>query len=666
MKNPQRLSNTSALSRSEASFETFLPFLDAPPRHPVSWVGLTLAMGTMGIIVGQGNGAIAATRQPIDSLVNIPSVTTQSSRPSPEGIATPVWKHEVKKGESLWALAENYQIKPDTLARFNQLPSHAELSVGQTLKIPSLQPEIPQSLPKATNALTPKPLGLVTAPNLKSSETTAVETVETAADYLQETRERLSEQLTNAAERPGEIPAQVSDVSEPIKKPSSPQLTSLIPSESQAIPIPVIDVDGQEILPTSEATTPIPISVPTPETHQASIQPTPVDDSPTRLPEPKRFDKPLPPDETPQLEEAPREQAYYPSSGSTSTVLPNPLPITVPSPTVTTPVQRNTYQVRGGDTLNEIARRHGLSVTALIQANDISNPNLIKANQTLIIPKPLDEQTAKRSAKLANLSFPKRQPSSYPVNLAAAPSSAIHTDKLKADFEQLQADYTPSEIPVLAYGGADGASTTVGVAINPEWQKDQQKQPSSATNPSYNLDRDAPQSQLIGTATGRESNDNRFQVAVGTSVSPELPALLLPEDYLPDAPMKFTGYIWPAKGVLTSGFGQRWGRMHKGIDIAAPIGTPIVAAAEGEVITSGWNSGGYGNLVKVRHPDGSITLYGHNSRLLVRSGQQVERGQLIAEMGSTGYSTGPHLHFEVHPQGQGARNPIAFLPNRNR
>jgi murein DD-endopeptidase MepM/ murein hydrolase activator NlpD len=104
--------------------------------------------------------------------------------------------------------------------------------------------------------------------------------------------------------------------------------------------------------------------------------------------------------------------------------------------------------------------------------------------------------------------------------------------------------------------------------------------------------------------------------------------------------------------------------MHKGIDIAAPVGTPILASAPGEIISAGWNSGGYGNLVKIRHADGSVTYYGHNSRILVRTGQMVAQGEQISEMGSTGRSTGPHLHFEVRPDGMGAVNPIAFLPQK--
>jgi len=126
----------------------------------------------------------------------------------------------------------------------------------------------------------------------------------------------------------------------------------------------------------------------------------------------------------------------------------------------------------------------------------------------------------------------------------------------------------------------------------------------------------------------------------------------------------FNGYIWPAKGILTSHYGRRWGRLHKGIDIAGPIGTPIFSAGPGVVDFAGWNLGGYGNLVEIRHPDGSLTRYAHNNRILVNKGQQVKQGQQIAEMGSTGYSTGPHLHFEVHPSGKGADNPISYLPPR--
>ncbi|MEY3255564.1 MAG: hypothetical protein RLZZ29_695 [Cyanobacteriota bacterium] len=158
----------------------------------------------------------------------------------------------------------------------------------------------------------------------------------------------------------------------------------------------------------------------------------------------------------------------------------------------------------------------------------------------------------------------------------------------------------------------------------------------------------------------------------GTTVSPALPPLAAVDIYLPrdteednNSPA-FTGHIWPAKGVLTSGYGWRWGRMHRGIDIANGVGTPIYASAPGRVERAGWNNGGYGLLVEIRHEDGSMTRYAHNSRILVRVGQEVQQGETIAAMGSTGFSTGPHTHFEIHPTGKGAVNPIAFLPSQAR
>jgi murein DD-endopeptidase MepM/ murein hydrolase activator NlpD len=120
-----------------------------------------------------------------------------------------------------------------------------------------------------------------------------------------------------------------------------------------------------------------------------------------------------------------------------------------------------------------------------------------------------------------------------------------------------------------------------------------------------------------------------------------------------------SGLIWPVSGPVTSGFGMRWGRMHEGIDIAASTGTPILASAAGTVIYSGW-LGGYGNLVVVDHGDGLATAYAHCSSLLVAVGQQVSQGLTIALVGSTGHSTGPHLHFEVRVNGV-AVDPLLYL-----
>lgn len=119
-----------------------------------------------------------------------------------------------------------------------------------------------------------------------------------------------------------------------------------------------------------------------------------------------------------------------------------------------------------------------------------------------------------------------------------------------------------------------------------------------------------------------------------------------------------TTLAWPTNGVLTSTFGMRWGRMHRGIDIGAPEGTPIVVAAAGTVFFAG-PYGDYGNLILVDHGDGMVTAYAHQSSFAVTSGG-VSRGQTIGYVGNTGRSTGPHLHFEVRLGGT-AVDPMGYL-----
>jgi len=122
-------------------------------------------------------------------------------------------------------------------------------------------------------------------------------------------------------------------------------------------------------------------------------------------------------------------------------------------------------------------------------------------------------------------------------------------------------------------------------------------------------------------------------------------------------------FIWPTKGTLTSSFGKRNGRKHEGIDIAAPKGTPIYSAAAGEVVFSGWGPTGYGKMVIIKHLHHLTTVYAHNSKILVKKGTRVKQGQKISLMGSTGRSTGPHLHFEVRNDTK-PKNPIKYLPTK--
>ena len=119
---------------------------------------------------------------------------------------------------------------------------------------------------------------------------------------------------------------------------------------------------------------------------------------------------------------------------------------------------------------------------------------------------------------------------------------------------------------------------------------------------------------------------------------------------------------WPlARPILTSPFGKRWGRDHEGIDMKATIGTPVLAAADGEVLYAGDKVRGYGNMVVLQHAGDLVTVYAHNSLLLVHVGDHITTGQEISRVGDTGHATGPHLHFEVRRR-QEPQDPLQFLP----
>lgn len=143
-------------------------------------------------------------------------------------------------------------------------------------------------------------------------------------------------------------------------------------------------------------------------------------------------------------------------------------------------------------------------------------------------------------------------------------------------------------------------------------------------------------------------------VDISAPAAPPLKAVAEPAGPL----MRKIVFEAPVKGrPVNSGFGLRKlaieakARAHKGVDIAAPTGTGVFATTEGRVLRAGYQAGGYGNFIEVQHPNGMTSLYGHLSRIDVRSGKTVEAGERIGLVGSTGYSTGPHLHFEVRRNG---------------
>ena len=408
-------------------------------------------------------------------------------------------------------------------------------------------------------------------------------------------------------------------------------------------------------------------------------------------------------------------------------VEPVPHAVTVPTP-VTAQIEAPTtiaaaHVVKSGDTLAEIAGEYGSSVPEMVKANHLSNPNEIKVNQQLIVPavqnsSNLVAATNSVTVETENQFSPTVEGSDQTATSFGvggdAPVPSVFTEmqladrrnalatkvsrderlrKLKEEIERLRQKYrsqqsgvvvpeantnrTSVEVPVSTPESASipipvTRPTTAGTASVPI----RVARPNTAAvpipvptagqdiNPNFSRSRGVRVTTPPANFSGRSQSSS----VVKTIVSPGLPPLAAVDRYLPipidETKPPATGFAWPAKGVFTSGYGPRWGRMHKGIDIAAPTGTPIHAAADGVVVSAGWNRGGYGNLVDIRHADGTMTRYAHNSKIVVKKGQQVQQGQRISLMGSTGFSTGPHLHFEIRKGGNQAVNPIAFLPPR--
>lgn len=658
-------------------------------RTSAAMIGLAaISMGAQGLLmVHQGEEAIAAEPLPSESSAATPSTFEVAALSSGEDAASlaqipslagaTLIDHVVQEGETLWQLAQFYKVDAVTVAALNGLPLDPVLRVGQVLKFPVDTRVASSVTPGVVERPTPGYYGLIEKVEIGSSPVS-------------------------------EAPASEAPVSEP-----------------------------------------------------ASV------DAPLK----HRQDEAL--DELRQKREDLRVSlAKMKTTQQESQVLESPI-----NPQSQLNGASLTHRIAPGDTLSAIARAYGISQRKLAQVNGITNPDVIRVDQVLVIPQdettPSSQQAsaANKSLAVPNLVALKPQ-SAYPevpiitvdsgseapttttvgskfqssagsefqgrlASLPSPPSSSPsgegvddslspastgitqnniqvatapfvrqqpveagestaqrydYVENLRLEIVKLREKYRNSSMDsqvsaqlgtrVAAVSLPAGAATSgeaSSTRINPEFKpvnpseslrsqvrklqtKVQTREVDASVPAASGLTSEASQPQLMAAAPlGSENYEPLLPSSLGKMVSPDLPPLGSVDTYLPGASGKFNGYIWPTRGVLTSGYGWRWGRMHKGIDIAAPTGTPIMAAASGVVITAGWNSGGYGNLVEIQHPDGSVTLYAHNNRILVRQGQQVEQGQQIAEMGSTGYSTGPHCHFEVHLPGHGAVNPMAYL-----
>jgi len=579
-----------------------LPEANRTVRTSAAMLGLAFSVGAYGLAAPQQAEASTPTEPATSDLT--PSTAASADVPTvsePTAASASTTTHTVQEGQTLWKIAELYGIDAAKLANMNGLQTTTVLSVGQILQVPAAKQAAISGM--SVQSLPDLKAVPVIPPQTKAPQSVpsiVVKRKQTAIEGLKQNRDRLKQSLA-------ELKSEES---------ASPQLTPV--------------------------TTPV---------------------------------------------------ATLPQSNT---------------------LQAATYRVNPGETLSSIAQAHGISARDLAELNRLNNPNLVQANQFIkvpqkvaqALPQPIAAAEPQAPANVQVPTVPSLASTQNPVNPSvplavggdasqlafAKPSQnraleAQPVDMRRSDDqyvntllseisrlrERYQARSTNREPAKISNAETPASSRRVNpqfranrpvAALRTEGQSTESR--SVAASGQTRLERvlanaPKPKSQVVATATlGSESYTPILRSPVGKTVSPNLPPLGRSDAYMPGD--RFKGYMWPAKGMLTSPYGWRWGRMHKGIDIAAPVGTPIMAAASGKVITAGWNDGGYGNLVEVQHADGSVTLYAHNSRLLVRVGQQVRQGQQIAEMGSTGFSTGPHSHFEVHLPGRGAVNPIALLP----
>lgn len=243
-----------------------------------------------------------------------------------------------------------------------------------------------------------------------------------------------------------------------------------------------------------------------------------------------------------------------------------------------------------------------------------------------------------------------------PVILSQAEHRAL--DKASKAVEDAHAAWTAN---VAAADDPDLPQLTQGItaaAMNAFNQTDLQSQLDKAVQAHEQMQEKWQAEQEAARAIDVE-NQKRAAAIAGTSDDPNA----IVGEVVHVAANVADGVARPAEGTFTSGFGPRWGSFHSGIDIANAPGTPIYAAMAGTVIDSGPASG-FGNWIRIQHDDGTITVYGHMQTLAVSVGQRVAAGEYIAGMGSLGFSTGSHLHFEVHPGGGAAVDPQAWLAAR--
>jgi murein DD-endopeptidase MepM/ murein hydrolase activator NlpD len=619
--------------------------------------------------VGEPNASVVPPTFDVAAISHPPEATNQAQNLSPSGAI----EHTVQEGQTLWQLAQLYQVDAVALALDNSISVNSVLHVGQVLRIQGSSGQVAPIAP-TVDVASAVPGGYGSAESAATGDSdrpaTAPAQDKEALDTLRQKQERLRLSLAQLeSSRKASAPVTVPEPVAEVAAPSSEASYKVVLGDTLEAIATAHGVSSKQLSEANRLVNPNVLSV-----GQVLV-----------VPQASESASPIASATLPvMIASAAPEQMTLPATTSRPQLF---------SQTKNAPSTQNRFQPVAVQTASSAQgvsdRLRGIAVlpnqSSQLTAVDQTVP-AVSLNHSAIAPVAIGGST-----EVATSSFVGNQPAQ-----GAQTGSSVqqnHVENLRLEIVKLREKYqgsvsqidpaTPStKVAASSLNVAAPANADVAASISTELKPSrytkalqaqirqlqdnhQQGKRAGVTPVAAVTATVAPpsQPQLVATASiGAESYEPLVRSSTGQMVSPDLPPLGSVDAYLPGKTDKFNGYIWPAKGVLTSGYGYRWGRMHRGIDIAAPVGTPIFAAATGVVISAGWNSGGYGYMVKIQHPDGSVTLYAHNNRIVVREGQTVAQGQQIAEMGSTGYSTGPHSHFEVHRPGQGAVNPTAYLP----
>ena len=330
--------------------------------------------------------------------------------------------------------------------------------------------------------------------------------------------------------------------------------------------------------------------------------------------------------------------SYQPGNGDVTGALPPSAP---PPPPRFTWEGGTPITVAPGETLETIARRYDVPVAALMEANNITRPGGVHPGQHLVIPRRRGPATALAAPPTRVASSAAAMPSPAPVGPprnALAAGASMH---VVAPGETLHSIARHYGKPVLVLAKANniapdsmvrvgeritipgGASTAVAAAAAPAAPAPRNEPP-------------------VGSLAAAESTHSARLAAAVVPDAEEGGAKA------GEAGGSVPGFRWPVRGRVIAGFGPKPnGLQNDGINLAVPEGTPVKAADDGVVAYAGNELKGYGNLVLVRHSNGFVTAYAHASEIMVKRGDSVKRGQVIAKSGQTGSVTSPQLHFEI-------------------